>query len=113
MIRIFVFARYELNMMTASQKTQFEELFKEKKFYEIPNAIYRGWLGFKIAVLGTEENMFDKILAAKTITEIPRAKRRKVDGPTGAAKWDVTSPENLALSRSSRSLRRLKRSSTL
>ena len=97
MIRIFVFARYELNMMTASQKTQFEEMFKEKKFYEIPNAIYRGWLGFKIAVLGTEENMFDKILAAKTITEIPRAKRRKVDGPTGAAKWDVTSPENLAL----------------
>ena len=84
-------------MMTASQRTQFEKLFKEKKFYEIPNPIYRGWLGFKIAVLGTEENVFNNILAAKTITEIPRPKKRRVDGPTGAAKWDVTSVENLAL----------------
>ena len=84
-------------MMTVSQKTQFEKLFKEKKFYEIPNPIYRGWLGFKIAAVGTEENVFDNILAAKTITEIPRKKKRRVDGPTGAAKWDVTSTENLAL----------------
>ena len=43
------------------------------------------------------EGLFDKILAAKTITEIPRAKKNRVDGPTGAAKWDVTSTENLSL----------------
>lgn len=92
-----VCARYELDMMTAKQKTDFEKLFKEKKFYEVPNPIYRGWLGFKIAVLGTEENVFDNILAAKTVTEIPRAKKKRVEGPTGAAKWDVTSDQNLAL----------------
>ena len=90
-------ARYELNMMTAAHKTVFENLFKEKKFYEIPNALYRGWLGFKIAAVGSEEEVFDNILAAKTVTSIPRGKKRKVDGPTGAAKWDVTSAENLAL----------------
>ena len=83
--------------MTAKQKTDFENLFKEKKFYEVPDPIYRGWLGFKIAVLGTEENVFDNILAAKTITEIPRAKKKRVEGPSGAAKWDVTNDQNLAL----------------
>ena len=94
-------ARYELNMMTAAHKTTFEDLFKKKKFYEIPNALYRGWLGFKIAAVGSEEQVFDNILAAKTVTEIPRAsKNRRVEGPTGAAKWDVTSPENLALFKS-------------
>ena len=72
--------------MNVAQKTQFEKLFKEKKFYEIPNSIYRGWLGFKIAALGSEENLFNNILAAKTITEIPRTKKRRFDGPTGAAK---------------------------
>ena len=43
------------------------------------------------------EGLFYKILADKTITEIPRAKKNRVDGPTGAAKWDVTSTEKLAL----------------
>ena len=43
------------------------------------------------------EGLFDKILAAKTITEIPRTKKRRVDGPTGAAKLDVPSTEDLAL----------------
>ena len=83
-------------MMTAKQKTNFEKLFKEKKFCEVPDPIYRGWLGFKIAVLGTEENMFHNSLAAKTIAKIPRAEKR-VEGPIGAAKWDVTSDQNLAL----------------
>ena len=83
-------------MMTAKQKTNFEKLFEEKKFYEVPDPIYRGWLGFKIAVLGTEENMFHKSFAAKTIAKIPRAEKR-VEGPIGAAKWDVTSDQNLAL----------------
>ena len=93
-------ARYELNMMTAAHKTTFEDLFK-KKFYDIPNALYRGSLGFKTAAVGSEEQVFDNILAAKTVTEIPRAsKNRRVEGPTGAAKWDVTSPENLALFKS-------------
>ena len=83
-------------MMTAKQKTNFEKLFEEKKFYEVPDPIYGGWLGFKIAVLGTEENMFHNSLAAKTIAKIPRAEKR-VEGPIGAAKWDVTSDQNLAL----------------
>ena len=34
--------------------------------------------------------------AAKTIAKIPRAEKR-VEGPIGAAKWDVTSDQNLAL----------------
>ena len=84
-------------MMTAAQKTIFEDLFKQKKFYEIPNAVYRGWLGFKIAAVGSEAEVFANILAAKTVTQIPRAKKRRIDGPIGAAKWDVTSRENLAL----------------
>ena len=95
-------ARYELNMMTAAHKTTFEDLFK-KKFYDIPNALYRGSLGFKTAAVGSEEQVFDNdnILAAKTVTEIPRASKKwRVEGPTGAAKWDVTSPENLALFKS-------------
>lgn len=85
-------------MMTAKQKTNFEKLFEEKMFYEVPDPIYlyRGWLGFKIAVLGTEENMFHNSFAAKTIAKIPRAEKR-VEGPIGAAKWDVTSDQNLAL----------------
>ena len=44
--------------------------------------------------------MFDNILAAKTVTRIPRAKRRRLEGPSGAAKFDITSPENLALFKS-------------
>ena len=36
--------------------------------------------------LCSEENWFDNILEAKTITEIPRTKKRRFDGPTGAAK---------------------------
>ena len=84
-------------MMTAAQKTIFEDLFKQKKFYEIPNAVYRGWLGFKIAAVGSKAEVFANILAAKTVTQIPRAKKRRIDGPIGAAKWDVTSRENLAL----------------
>ena len=36
----FFCVRFELNMMNVSQKTQFEKLFKEKKFYEIPNPMY-------------------------------------------------------------------------
>ena len=83
-------------MKTAKQKTNFKKLFEEKKFYEVPYPIYRGWLGFKIAVLGTEENMFHNSLAAKTIAKIPRAEKR-VEGPIGAAKWDVTRDQNLAL----------------
>ena len=35
-------------------------------------------------------------LAAKTIAKIPRAEKR-VEGPIGAAKWDVTTDQNLAL----------------
>ena len=66
-------------MMNVSQKTQFEKLFKEKKFYDFSNPIYQGWLGFMIATLCSEENVFDNILAAKTITEIPRTKKRRVD----------------------------------
>ena len=54
-------------MMTAAHKTVFENLFKAKKFYEIPNALYRGWLGFKIAAVGSEEEVFNNILAAKTV----------------------------------------------
>ena len=38
------------------------------------------------------EEVFDNILAAKTVTNIV-----KVYGPIEAAKWDVTSAENLAL----------------
>ena len=53
-------ARYELNMMTAAHKTTFEDLFKKKKFYEIPNALYRGWLGFKISAVGrlSRQNLY-------------------------------------------------------
>ena len=87
-------------MMTSAHKTISENLFKAKKFYEIPNALYRGWLGFKIAAVGSEEEVFDNILAAKTVTEIPWSKKRRVEGPAGAAKWDVTSAENLALFKS-------------
>ena len=87
-------------MMTAAHKTVFENLFEAKKFYEIPNALYRGWLGFKIAAVGSEEEVFNNILAAKTVSEIPRAKKRRLEGPTGASKWDVTSTENLALFKS-------------
>ena len=83
-------------MMTAKQKTNFKKLFEEKKLYEVPDPIYRCWLGFKIAVLGTEENMFHNSFAAKTIAKIPRAEKM-VEGPIGAAKWDVTSDQNLAL----------------
>ena len=43
------------------------------------------------------EGLFYKILAAKTITEIPWTKKRRVDGPTGAVKLDVPSTEDLAL----------------
>ena len=90
----FFCVRYELNMIiNVSQKTQFEKLFKEKKFYEIPNPIYC-WLGFKIAALGSE-GLFDKILAAKTITEIPRAKKNRVDGPQ--LELPSGSTENLSL----------------
>ena len=38
------------------------------------------------------EEVFDNILAAKTVTNIV-----KVDGPIEAAKWDVNNAENLAL----------------
>ena len=72
--------RHELNMMNVSQKTQFEKLFKEKMFYEIPNPIYRGWLGFMIATLCSEENVFDNILAAKTITKIPQSQGQTREG---------------------------------
>ena len=41
--------------------------------------------------------MFNNILATKTVTAIPRAKKRRMAGPSGAAKWDVASQENLAL----------------
>ena len=51
-------------MMTAAHKTVFENLFKAKKFYKIPNTLYRGWLGFKIAAVGSEEEVFNNILAA-------------------------------------------------
>ena len=30
----------KLDMMTAKQKTNFEKLFEEKKFYEVPDPIY-------------------------------------------------------------------------
>ena len=58
--------------------TFFGNIFKQKKFYEIPNAVYRGWLGFKIAAVGSEEEVFNQILAAKTVSEIPRAKKRRL-----------------------------------
>ena len=94
------YVRYELNMMTAAEKTVFENLFKAKRFYEVSNATYRGWLGFKIAAVGSEDEVFNNILAAKTVTKIPRAKRRRLEGPSGAAKFDVTSQENLVLFKS-------------
>ena len=67
-------------MMNVSQKTQFEKLFKEKMFYEIPNPIYRGWLGFMIATLCSEENVFDSILAAKTIIKYPWSQGQRREG---------------------------------
>ena len=57
---MFFCARYEVNMMTAAQKTIFENLFKQKKFHEIPNALYRGWLGFKIAAVSNMEEDEEK-----------------------------------------------------
>ena len=42
--------------------------------------------------------MFHNSLAAKTIAKIPRAEKRvEYEGPIGAAKWYVTSDQNLAL----------------
>ena len=69
--------RYEFNMMNV---TQFKKLFKEKKFYEIPNPIYRGWLGFMIAALCSEGNVSDNILAAKTITKITWSQGQRREG---------------------------------
>ena len=72
--------RHELTMMNVPQKTQFEKLLKEKLFYEIPNPIYRGWLGFMIATLCAEENVFDSILAAKTIIKYPWSQGQRREG---------------------------------
>ena len=40
----------------------------------------QGWQGFKIAAVGSEEEVFNNILAAKTVSEIPRAKKRRLEG---------------------------------
>ena len=83
-------------MMNAGQKKMFENLFKDKKFFEVKNATYRAWLSFKIAAIGFELEVFNNMLATQTVTAIPHGKKRRMAGPSGAAKWDVANPENLA-----------------
>ena len=75
-------------MMTSAHKTIFENLFKAKKFYEIPNALYRGWLGFKIAAVGSEEeaaaaNKADKAAkkAAEEEKKEEKANECQIDDP--------------------------------
>ena len=78
----------------------FEDLFK-KKFYDIPNALYRGSLGFKTAAVGSEEQVFDNILAAKTVTEISRASKNQrvevrvpLEPPNGTLRAQRTLPSS-------------------
>ena len=65
-------------MMTAALMALFESLFKQKKFYEIPNAVYRVWLGFKIAAVGSEEEAAaaKNNKAAKKATEEEKRQKR-------------------------------------
>ena len=90
----FFCVRYELNMMNVSQR----RLFKEKKFYEIPNPIYRGWLGFKIAALGSALRKTGLTTSSRPRPS-PRSQGQRREGLMVQLELprNVTSTENLAL----------------
>ena len=62
-------------------------LFRDKTVF---NAVYRGWQGFKIAAVGSEEEVFANILTAKTVTEIPSHGPVKTTNITGLGAWHLT-----------------------
>ena len=66
----------------------------ETKQFNIPEPLYHCWLTHKLASIPTESEALNRVLSAHTATQIPKRKaKRKQNLPTGAARYDPTSPE--------------------
>ena len=85
--------KYEVLMLSSGQVKEFTAMFETKQF-NIPEPLYHCWLTHKLASIPTESEALNRVLSAHTATQIPKRKaKRKQNLPTGAARYDPTSPE--------------------
>lgn len=78
--RRYLLKKFEYAMLDNKgvQKTSFEKLFQEKKYFEIKDTLYRSWLHLKLDAVGTESEAFDAILKERMIKNVPKRKKKRV-----------------------------------
>ena len=81
-------------MLEPEQLAHFEELFAKGRRFEITNYLWVGWLSFKLAAIGTEQEAFDLVLQERIPKNLAkRTTKRKVKKPMGPARIDPQSEE--------------------
>ena len=59
--------------------------------------IFHSWLPLKLASIPTEAEALERVMKAHTVQNIPKRKQKRSQNlPTGAARYDPTSPEWVA-----------------
>ena len=95
--RLSQLQKYEVLMLSPNQVKEFTAMFEAKQF-NIPEPLYHCWLTHKLASIPTESEALNRVLSAHTATRVPKKKtNRKQNLPTGAARYDPTSPEWVAV----------------
>ena len=95
--RITHLNKFEVLLLNPTQVKEFNEFFSKKKF-DVKEPIFHSWLSLKLASIPTEAEALDRILKAHTVQNVPKRKQKRSGNlPTGAARYDPTSPEWVAV----------------
>ena len=88
--------KFEVLLLTPTQLAEFNDLFSKRKF-DVNLPIFHSWLPLKLASIPTEAEALERVMKAHTVQNIPKRKQKRSQNlPTGAARYDPTSPEWVA-----------------
>ena len=91
--RITQLNKFEVLLLTPIQVKEFNEIFSAKKF-DVKEPLFHSWLTLKLAAIPTESEALERVLKAHTVEKVPKRKQKRSQNlPTGAARYDPTSPE--------------------
>ena len=73
-------------------------MFMKKEFASVKDPLYRAWLHLKFAAAGSETEAIDRLLSSKIAKNVQKRKtKRKDPQPIGPARYDLSSPEWVAI----------------
>ena len=85
--------KFEVLLLTPNQEKEFNSLFSAKKL-DVNEPIFHSWLSLKLASIPTEAEALARVLTAHTVGNVPKRKQKRIQNlPTGAARYDPSSPE--------------------